>query len=388
MRDLANLDLTFPMVRYGFSETPWDLRVLLYKGGAKGNPRMVFNQMAAGKLGRPLLERIELVTRIHQEMAARLTGGGTKRTAFSTLRSLRKFFAWSDKFEAVLSLETAEDAYRLWCDFELSRVRLKQIKNNTAYNLGNIVSSILDAALERNQPLILTTRLRNQTRSARAVGIAADKQNLADTFAFGHLCLDVIDGLSLDAVYGPLPVKIRFRDGSVLEQWSKLRAPESVAALQAGYKYKAATRLVLQLRADWDADCSLRTRFPLVNLRIVVELLVFIAQTGMNLSQAHNLRCTQYSYKSTIDGFEVRDYKERRKGEVLFEIFAEYKAVFNAYLAWRNEVFGATTDRLFPFVRTMGLTIRLLAISNDFERKSAHQWASLSSAPKNCVTPA
>jgi hypothetical protein len=86
----------------------------------------------------------------------------------------------------------------------------------------------------------------------------------------------------------------------------------------------------------------------------MAELLVFIAQTGMNLSQAHNLRCTQYSYKSTIDGFEVRDYKERRKGEVLFEIFAEYKAIFNAYLAWRNEVFGATTDRLFPFVRTMG----------------------------------
>ena len=124
MRDLANPDLTFPMVRYGFSETPWDLRVLLYKGGAKGNPRMVFNQMAAEKLGRPLLERIELVTRIHQEMAARLTGGGTKRTAFSTLRCLRKFFAWSDKFEAVLSLETAEDAYRLWCDFELSRVQI------------------------------------------------------------------------------------------------------------------------------------------------------------------------------------------------------------------------------------------------------------------------
>lgn len=354
MLDLAIPSLTFPMVKYGFSETPWDLRVLLYKGGAKGNPRMVFNQMAAGKLGRPLLERVELVTRIHQEMAARLTGGGTKRTAFSTLRCLRKFFAWSDKFESELSLETAEDAYRLWCDFELNRVRLKQIKNNTAYNLGNIVSSILGAALERSQPLILTTRLRNQRRGARAVGIAADKQNLADTFAFGRLCLDVIDSLSLGAVYGPLPVKIRFRDGSVLEQWSKLRAPECVAALQAEYKNKVAARRVLQLRADWEADCSLRTRFPLVNLRIAAELLVFIAQTGMNLSQAHNLRCTQYSYKSTIDGFEVRDYKERRKGEVLFEIFAEYKAIFNAYLAWRNEVFGATTDRLFPFVRTMG----------------------------------
>lgn len=94
--------------------------------------------------------------------------------------------------------------------------------------------------------------------------------------------------------------------------------------------------------------------YPLVNLRIIAELLIFIAQTGMNLSQAYSLLRAQYSYKSTIDGFEVRDYKERRKGEVLFEIFADYKAIFQSYLAWLDDVFGSTTDRLFPLVRTMG----------------------------------
>ena len=354
MRDLAIPDLTFAMVKYGFQETPWDLRVLLYKGGAKENPKLVFNKMAAGKLGRPLLERIELVTRIHQEMTARLAGGESKRTAFSRLRCLRAFFAWADEFESVLSLETVEDTYRLWCDFLLNRVRLKQLKNSSAYGIALGVSSIFSVALERNQPLISATRLRRQKRGARAVGVAADKQNLKDTFAFGHLCLDVIDSLSFDAVYGPLPVKIQFRDGAILELWSRLKAPERLAAFQPGYKNKANVRRVLQARVAWETECSLRTRFPVVNLRIEAELLVFIAQTGMNLSQAQNLRRTQFSYKSTVDGFEVRDYKERRKGEVLFEIFAEYKAVFNAYLAWRDKVFGATADRLFPFVRTMG----------------------------------
>ena len=354
MRDLAIPDLTLPKVKYGSNETPWDLRVLLYKGGAKGNRRTVFNQMAAGELGNSLFERIELVTRIHQEMTARLVGGGKKTTAFTTLGRLRDFFGWADEFEQRLSLESVENVYRHWCDFLLNRVRLKTLKHRSAYNSGSIVSSIIGAALERSQPLILTSRLQYKRRGMRAVGIAADKQEMAETFAFGHLCLDVIDGLSIKAVYGPLPVKIRFRNGQIVEQWSGLLNPVSVRTLHPSYKNATNTNIVLRQRAEWEADCTLRTRSPLVNLRIMAELLVFVAQTGMNLAQAHNLRCTQYSYKSTVDGYQVRNYKERRKGEVLFEIFAEYKVIFNAYLEWRKEVFGATADRLFPFVRTGG----------------------------------
>lgn len=354
MRDVAISDLTFPIVKYGKTETPWDLRILLFKGGAKGNPKKVFNQIAAGELGRPLIERVELVERIHEAMMARLVGGGAKESAASTLRLLRKFFGWADEFEQAVSLETVEDTYRHWAKFLENLKNLKIIENETAYKVAGTVSSILDAALDRSQPLILTTNLRPQKRGKRAVGVAADKQNLADTFAFGHHCLDVIDSLSLEAVYGPLPVKIQFRDGRVLERWSKLNNPAAVAAFQPGYKNEANLRKILQKRTEWEADRTLRTRYPLVNTRIIAELLVFIAQTGMNLAQAHNLRCTEYRYKSTIDGFEVRTFKERRKGEVLFEIFAGYRAVFEAYLAWRDEVFGATTDRLFPLVRTGG----------------------------------
>ena len=110
MRDLAIPDLTFPMVKYGLNETPWDLRVLLYKGGAKGNPRSVFNQMAAGELGNPLIERIELVTRIHQEMTARLVGGGRKQPRLLLWKMLRDFFAWADEFEQCCPLKPSKTA--------------------------------------------------------------------------------------------------------------------------------------------------------------------------------------------------------------------------------------------------------------------------------------
>lgn len=354
MVDVGIPDLTFAMVKYGVQEIPVDLRILLYRGGAKSNSRKVLNQIATGALGSPLMERMALVKRIHEAMTARLVGGGSKYTFISSMKCLRMFFAWVDDFDQMLSFESVENIYLQWCDFLVNRHRLNSIKNNTAYSQGGQVSKILGEALERNIPLICGSHLRLKKRSALVVGVAADKQNLADNFAFGHLCLDIVDSLPFDAIYGALPVKIRFRNGLILEHWSGLKNPEQLVGLRIGYNNKKNTEMILQKRANWEAEHTLRTRFPLVNLRIVAELLIFIAQTGMNLSQAFHLRCSQYSYKSTIDGFEVRDYKKRRKGEVLFEIFSEYKQLFQSYLIWREKIFGTTSDRLFPLVRVYG----------------------------------
>lgn len=81
MRDLHIPDLTFPMIRCGRQQTPLDLRILLYKGGAGCNYKKVFNRIAAGDLGRPIAERIELVERIHETMLASLVGGGASVSA-------------------------------------------------------------------------------------------------------------------------------------------------------------------------------------------------------------------------------------------------------------------------------------------------------------------
>ncbi|WP_200385394.1 hypothetical protein [Rhodocyclus tenuis] len=348
-------DLTFPLVEYGRSTTPWDLRVFLYKGASAVDYRTVFNRLAVGEFGRPLVERIELIKRIHEEMTAQLVGGWARRSAYETFRRLRHFCAWTDQFGQPFSLETVEATFLHWCDFLLNRVRIKEIKRSTADGQAGTVSTILDAALNREKSLIGITRLgRRRKKGSRAVGVTADKQNLADTFAFGHLCLDVIDSLPLEVIYGSLPVTISTRDGHSIEQWSGLTALHKLATLQPGYRNRGHTRTVLQTRAAWEADRTLRTRYPLVNLRILAEMMVFIGQTGINLSQARSLVVTQYAYESTIDGYRVYAYKERAKKEVLFEIFADYKRVFEDYLAWRAKVFGETTDRMFSFVQPRG----------------------------------
>jgi integrase len=190
-------------------------------------------------------------------------------------------------------------------------------------------------------------------KQSRVRGVQADKQNLTDTFEFGHMLLDISDGLSIAALWGALPLRIQLRSGQELVDWSGLMPPEgSVAAnpLTAGQRKGA--QKSKKKRAAYENDRTLDTRTSLVNLRIEAELLLFIGQTGMNRGQAHQLKIRHYSYKSAINGYEVRDYKHRRQGEVMFEIFSEYRTVFERYLAWRREVFpNDKQGLLFPLIR-------------------------------------
>ena len=82
-------------------------------------------------------------------------------------------------------------------------------------------------------------------------------------------------------------------------------------------------------------------------------MFMFIAQTGMNLSQASNLELRHFSYVSHLDGYQVKDYKHRRGGAVLFEIFKEYRPHFERYLEWRRTLFP-DSNRLFPYIRHVG----------------------------------
>lgn len=357
VRDVNIPDLTFPMVKFGKSATPWDLRPLLYKGGAKALVNKTASLIDAGALGPLIVERIDLVQKIHEEIKASIVGGGSWNTAKVQIVHLRNFFGIADSSGLPMNLETVASAYVHWIDYLLNRVCVvKDISEEYIYKLGLTVGSILDKALERTSPILLTTRLINPPKRKRVRGVEADKQRLDETFAFGYALLDIADALHLEALWGPLPLRIRLRSGKEWEEWSRQMPPEKLRCSNpknASQRYHA--KKTKRARLKWESDRTLRTRYPLANLRMEAELLIFIGQTGMNLSQAHKLKATQYSYKSTINGYEVRAYKNRRSGEVLFEIFSEYKEVFERYLAWRKAVFPNDHDGLlFPLVRVGG----------------------------------
>jgi site-specific recombinase XerD len=352
MRTLAIPDLTFRNVQYGRTETKWDLRPLLFRGGAGARSNLVAAQIDNGLFRAPVEERIPLVAKIHEYIEGRLASGGSRGSAGITITRLRQFFSWADSEGKIIDLESAEHTFIEWTDHLLYRVTvLRDIKEIHAYQVAVAVAKVLDDTLELRKGLLAKTRLRRRGRTTSALGTNADKQNLEQTFAFGHALLDIADSLSIKAIRGTLPVRITFRSGHVHEEWLKLKPPEQAKTLDT--KAKRSTRkYTIETRRAFEEDTSARTRHPLINLRIEAEMLIFIGQTGMNLEQVHSLKMSKFRYSSHLGGYRVhRVYKGRRQGEVAFEIFNEYRDIFERYLEWRDAMFpDQESDLLFPLI--------------------------------------
>ena len=352
----SNIDLTFPMLEYGASETPWDLRLLLFRGGAAAGVKSVARQIAQGEFGDLLTERIELVTRLHEHITGDLAGGGSRFSAKNKIGALRSFFTWCDLAGENLSFDTVGDTFIRWTEHLLHRYRVEHsLSEGTLYDLSRLIATMLDRILDRQASLSKSTRIRKPRGKGKVHMSKTDKQNLQNTFAFGHVLADICNVLTREATIGPLPVCIQLRTGQVLQLWSGLPDPEKVAARCTRPQTHTQIEASRAARTAWEEDRTVRTRSPLINLRIESELLMFIAQTGLNLQQAHTLRVEQFHYTSHLDGYQVRTYKNRRKGEVLFEIFAGYREWFKRYLGWRSAWFPDEMENLlFPLIRCGG----------------------------------
>lgn len=333
-------DLTFPNVEFGAKETPWDLAVLLYRGGAAARAEQVGQLIASKALGDAELDRLELVSRLHAEISAALANGNSRETAADQIKILRSLFGFADRTCRTLTTSTVAATYCAWADLLLLRTRLKKKSAKTlgpdhrcltmrsAYNYAAIVGTLLDRALERHTRIIEMTRLKWRRQRKTAVGVQAEKQSLSDTFSFGQMLQDICDGLPIRTILSSgLPVHIKLRSGESIVR-------NSVKGWQA----------------DTELAKDISERHPLINLRIEAELLIFIAQTGMNATQASSLTLRRFFYVSHLDGYEVSEYKRRSSRTVLFEIFKDYKSHFERYLDWRRTLFPHSNS-LFPFIR-------------------------------------
>lgn len=348
--------LTFPMLEYGATQTPWDLRSLLYRGGAAARVNRVNQLIESNELGSLLAERIELVVRLHESLSDDLAGGGSRISVSNKLNVLRNFFSWVDAEEFPLSLDSAPEAFIRWSEhmIQCHRIR-KMFSERTLYDLTKLVATMLDRVVGSKASLSKRIRVRKPRGNGKVPTSQSAKQSLQETFEFGRFLAAICDSLTWEVTTGPLPVKVILSSEQVLELWSGLRNPEKYAAQRKKPQTQRQIDATKAVHEAWINDKSLNTRTPLVNLRIESEMLMFIAQTGLNLKQAHTLRLEQYHYTSHLDGYQVRTYKNRREGEVLFEIFSSYKEWFERYLVWRSKWFSVDPEALlFPLVRSGG----------------------------------
>lgn len=356
MLDHSIPDLRIRSIPVGLHGSGYDLKRFLYRGAAATNRRFVDESIAKGELGSPLTERLELLESIYEVIE------GAPLTPFSkTSRyvAVVSFIQWVDRqsVETHLSLTTAKDLFLGYSDHLTQRVRIKKdLKRASAYSMLTNLSLVLGPAIDpdaqkAHQALRDLASIPRMRTPKLARGIHADKQRLDDTFKFGHFLRDVCAALTMEAVCGPLPIDVTVADSGQTLRLVPTRLDFNLSIDQIQHRQSRERALLVRAALPLDVDAK-DARTSLISFRIRAELLIFIAQTGLNLAQVKDLPRAKYRWQVNDQNYIVRAaYKARRQGVVKFMVFRSYREHFTQYLAWLDALgLNEEDDRLFPIL--------------------------------------
>lgn len=349
-------DLNFPEVPLNETEKPWDLLMFLYKGASAARKDAVRSAIDAGTFGHPIVERLSLTLALHGEVGRIIARGNSKKTLENVLTALRAYFRFVDQAAvSEPSIASAAHLFVEWMEFYALRVSSHKMQESSRYRYGVTAGAPLARAIGRSESSLLRAAKLERKGRKSPVFKRQDKQNLEHTFAMGHALLDICDSLTEEAIRGKLPVVVTFRNGQVFEDWCGRRRASADDLLKMRASGSRVSDRQVEQRRQLESDNSNRQRSGAVNTRLDAELLIFIAQTGMNLTQAWKAQVGDFRYESISDGYGVRRYKGRRLGEIEFHIFSEYRAHFDKFLRWRAEIFSEDpSELLFPFLNRKG----------------------------------
>lgn len=345
-------------VRYTVLQARLYVDSLSWRGAAAANTLNVSDFISSGVFGRPVERRLELLTLIFELLVAETALGTRDQTVRNLFNNLRYFYAFVDLSSGDVDLSNVREWFKTWVESLYQRVSQRKLKAGVAYYQGRTVARLLSRAMEVPFVSIAKgTRLKKPKSSKQALGTVADKQNLAVTQSFGGDLLDIVESLSFDNCMGPLPLLIRLRStGKTHEMWCGMRPSHRVLAeADAANRPFGSSKAIRADRKRRSLEPRQEERYPAINLRICAEFLIFVAQTGMNKAQVMALTLGDYRYESALNGYAVRKYKDRKKGEVEFDIFSEYRPYFDRYLGFRREAIPeGYSQLLFPVCARKG----------------------------------
>lgn len=360
---MIKYDLSFPQITTQSTKIPWDLEIFLYKGASSIDRKVVIEAIRRGDFGTVETKRIPLVFAFHEALTCFIVKGKTRITVINNLLILRDFYAWADTHSEEMTVESVVNSFCLWTECLLERVHIKQkMAERTAYSMATKMSNLIARALklEGMKPgrnVLRLTRITRPEDKKEILGIQNDKDNVKKLFEFGNILTAICSSLDVNTIRGELPIYISAPNNIVIQVAGSLLKPNlDLSTITDENLLRAATR---SRRAMLDSEhvFEKNARFPILKLRVECELLIFIAQTGMNLSQAEQIDKSNYRWQTNGEDFDVfRVYKNRRQGDALFCCFKAYRNHFNTYLSWLEDTGLSDHDnRLFPFFgRSMG----------------------------------
>jgi len=201
-------DLSFPQLAIGTHQVPWDLKILLHKGGAGMNRKVAIDIFSDPQRYKYDENRYEVVLSLHEVISSYLSLGRSKALVISSLEAIWRFFSWADENKKNISLGSLIEIFRDWSEFQIFRARIKkEISEIYAYRQTTRIAVLITRALKMprdnsGKHLLQLTRVRKPQNKKNVLSSSADKQNLEHTFEFGNCLKAICDRLDIETVRG------------------------------------------------------------------------------------------------------------------------------------------------------------------------------------------
>lgn len=353
---MNNLDLKIKGLNRGTHEQPWDLEILLYKNAAKVRRTVVISKIEAGELGFVDQRRLPFILKLYDYFLTLLAKGSSQATIKTYLERLWLFYSWADTENLLIDEDSIIQVFKEWTEYLLFRINVvKDIKHYTAFKAASLMANIIANSLglpgkKPGNSLIVMTRLKRPNGSSQPFSLKANKQNLSDTFEFGRAISTICSELDLNTVRGSLPIKIHIDPDHEITLLGNIMSPDIDISQVENKSIRQAMEETRRAMYNSESLFDGHKRSSIINIRIECELLIFIAQTGMNTAQAAKLDRSNFRWQSVGSEYDVfKVYKDRREGEALFRCYSLYREHFNNYLKWLDETgLSDISSQLFP----------------------------------------
>ncbi|MBL1321457.1 MAG: hypothetical protein COA63_010420 [Methylophaga sp.] len=333
------------------TEGSWtDLSRWLIRGGAATDARWFYRDATDETWHGAIDERLLFIEAVKDHFNLEVTRGSSDATVNSYASDMNVFIKWVDKNTVPLSLneEILEAAFFRYDEYNYLRAwGKKEIKPISAYRavfrLSQVFSNILNRAPHEQFKYFSRVIKSYHAPRKTSVSPAAEKQHLGNSQILGHYCVDIANAITIKAIYDRLPITVVTLkpDGAT----QTIEMPLGLVNM-LNHKEKQTSNRAKAICSP--TNTLNKWRGSLIRLRLLAEFVIFVYQTGMNVSQILKIERKGFTYKLQGNSdWLVSQRKGRKQGPVKFTIYKQYKEQFKSLIAFIDH-FYPDIPYLFP----------------------------------------
>lgn len=311
------------------TSTTWDLSPMKFKGGTKIRvyTSNIKRLEILEKLPLKNKDVINVIEKLKNHAEGLMDSGLAVESIRNAIQSTKQLFSYADRVGKTLNtVDNIRQTLFAYSEHEFNRASLKQIKLHSAYIVLRASSWFLNGVFEDLVFNIDQTRLKIEKKSRRVLRRDAEKIILNDAAKLANFCFELTKNFDPSTLTsGSLPILVKVNRQQVNLTSNRIRT------------------------IDVDKDFVQTPAYLAFNFRVCAEVLMFLGMTIQNQAPTYNLKRSKFHYRPLGEKYEIREFKARRGGEVLFKIPKPYRPYFESYLSFLDE-YAPESEWLFPYL--------------------------------------